>query len=667
MSRKARKWLRFRVTMVAVLFFVLFVGLLSRAVHLQIISGNVLKGFAERQHTRNLVLHPERNMILDRNGQKLAATIRVDSIYADPSKIIDTDETAFRLSKALGIDRSKLAAALSKRGRFCWIARQVSPDKKKRVTELGLEGVYTVYEPKRFYPHRELACHVLGFTGIDSSGLEGLELYYDNRLKTHPRNVHWGRDAKGNSIYRAAAGTETMEGTTGADLVLTIDGKIQYAAELELQKAVRNTEARSGTVVVMDVHTGEILAMANAPSYNLNAFKSSNADVRRNRAVTDTFEPGSVFKPFVMAAALEEGVITEQDVIDCEEGSYAVRGRIIREANAKKYGLLGPGEVLKRSSNIGMAKIAERIEKDSLYRYLSSFGFGSPAGVDLPGEVGGVLRSPGEWRPVDLAALSFGQGVSITVLQIASAMSAIANDGVLMRPYVVKAMVDETGTVTNEFQSTPVRRVISPVTARRLTAMLKDVVESDDGTGSGARISGVSAAGKTGTSQKFDWLLHQYSSEKVVTSFAGFFPADDPKITVVVVLDEPIKNPWGGASAAPVFSKISQHIVTRFNRDIDLNRVAKRVIEPEFPIIPASAPIHGADTVVFDSTKQKTSDFPSPDFTGLSMREVLHAGKEFGIDIRVSGSGWAVSQKMQPPSGPGKRPVCFVSFSNDFR
>ncbi|OPL16720.1 MAG: hypothetical protein AVO39_00045 [delta proteobacterium MLS_D] len=653
--------------MVAVLFFVLFVGLLSRAVHLQIISGNVLKGFAERQHTRNLVLHPERNMILDRNGQKLAATIRVDSIYADPSKIIDTDETAFRLSKALGIDRSKLAAALSKRGRFCWIARQVSPDKKKRVTELGLEGVYTVYEPKRFYPHRELACHVLGFTGIDSSGLEGLELYYDNRLKTHPRNVHWGRDAKGNSIYRAAAGTETMEGTTGADLVLTIDGKIQYAAELELQKAVRNTEARSGTVVVMDVHTGEILAMANAPSYNLNAFKSSNADVRRNRAVTDTFEPGSVFKPFVMAAALEEGVITEQDVIDCEEGSYAVRGRIIREANAKKYGLLGPGEVLKRSSNIGMAKIAERIEKDSLYRYLSSFGFGSPAGVDLPGEVGGVLRSPGEWRPVDLAALSFGQGVSITVLQIASAMSAIANDGVLMRPYVVKAMVDETGTVTNEFQSTPVRRVISPVTARRLTAMLKDVVESDDGTGSGARISGVSAAGKTGTSQKFDWLLHQYSSEKVVTSFAGFFPADDPKITVVVVLDEPIKNPWGGASAAPVFSKISQHIVTRFNRDIDLNRVAKRVIEPEFPIIPASAPIHGADTVVFDSTKQKTSDFPSPDFTGLSMREVLHAGKEFGIDIRVSGSGWAVSQKMQPPSGPGKRPVCFVSFSNDFR
>ncbi len=667
MSRKARKWLRFRVTLVAVLFFVLFVGLLSRAVHLQIISGSVLKDLAERQHTRNLVLYPERNMILDRNGQKLAATIKVDSIYADPSKISDTDETAFRLSNVLGIDRSKLAAALSKRGRFCWIARQVSPDKKKRVTELGLEGVYTVHEPKRFYPHRELACHVLGFTGIDSSGLEGLELYYDSHLKTQPQNVFWGRDAKGNSIYRAAVGTGPMEGIEGADLVLTIDGKIQYAAELELQEAVRNTEARSGTVVVMDIRTGEILAMANAPAYNLNAFKNSNAEVRRNRAVTDTFEPGSVFKPFVMAAALEEGAITEQDVIDCEEGSYAVKGRTIREANAKKYGLLGPGEVLKRSSNIGMVKIAERIEKESLHRYLSSFGFGSCTDVDLPGEVGGVLRSPGEWRPVDLAALSFGQGVSVTVLQIASAMSAIANNGVLMRPYMVKAMVDETGTAASEFQPTPVRRVISPVTARRLTAMLKDVVESDNGTGRRARISGVSAAGKTGTSQKFDWSLHQYSSENVVTSFAGFFPADDPKITVVVVLDEPRKNPWGGVSAAPVFSKISQHIVTRFNREIDLNRVAKRVIEPEFPIMPASAPAHRADAGVFDLTKQKSSDFPSPDFTGFSMREVLQAGKELGINIRVSGSGWAVSQKMQPPAGPGERPVCFVSFSSDFR
>lgn len=664
MNRKAQKWLRLRVALLSVIFCVLFVGLLSRAAHLQIICGQALKDLGDRQHTRNLEVCPERKKIVDRNGQTLAATVLADSIYADPSKVKDPGKAAAQLSNVIGVDRSRIHKALSQRANFCWIARQVSPEGKNRVVKLDLEGIYTVSEPKRFYPHRELACHVLGFAGVDSSGLEGLELQYDRYLKGAPRSVLWGRDAKGNAIYRAGDGVGGRDG--GTDLVLTIDGKIQHIAELELQEAALRTGAKSGSVVVMDIKTGEVLAMANIPSYNLNTFKDCTADVRRNRAVTDTFEPGSVFKPFVFAAALEEGVISEHDIIDCENGVYFVGGRTISEAQRKKYDKLTAAEVIKYSSNIGIAKIAAKVGRDRLHEYITSFGFGSKTGIDLPGEVGGILREPGEWRPVDFAALSFGQCLSVTAVQLAAAMSAIANDGVLMKPFIVKATVAD-GKVMKEFSPTPLRRVVSPRTARRVTAVLKEVVESNDGTGRAARLSIVPVAGKTGTSQKFDFSQGRYSTSKVVTSFVGFFPADDPRMTVLVVLDEPQKERWGGMAAAPVFKGISEHILTCFNRDIDLSRMAEEGgVEPEMLIKPASmfsSPVIGA----MDPVINTSSEVPVFDFTGLSMRDVLKAGKELGIDIRVSGSGWAVSQTVHAPAVPGDRPRCYVSFSSDIR
>lgn len=665
MTKKDQKWLRFRVAALTVLFLVLFVGLLSRALHLQIISGDDLKGLADRQHTRNLVVQPERKMILDRHGQKLAATIRVDSIYADPSKISDPEKAAARLSGILDVDRGRVRKLLARRGSFVWVARRVSPDQKQRVQDLGIEGIYTIPEPQRFYPHRELACHVLGFAGLDSQGLEGLELQYDSALKSVPRRFLWNRDAKGASIYRENGTPEAVHADGAADLVLTIDSRIQNLAERELNEAVSQTGATSGMVIVMDIRTGEILAMANAPSYNLNTFGSYSADARRNRAVTDTFEPGSIFKPFVMAAALEEGVLSEKDSIYCEDGSYAIGGRTIREAQLKKFGDLSPGEIIKFSSNIGTVKVSEKLGKDALHRYLSSFGFGSRTGVDLPGEVGGIMRSAQDWKAVDFATISFGQGISVTGIQLAAAMSAIANNGVLMKPYIVKAMVDGNGTVMREFHPTPVRQVISPLTARRMTAMMTDVVESDDGTGRAARVTSVAVAGKTGTSQKFDFTLRQYSSKQVITSFIGFFPAEEPRMTVLVVLDEPQKNRWGGVAAAPVFREISESILTRFNRDIDLTRLSKLPVEPEMSIVPASAiPVLHERVHAFD---QPDREHFVPDFTGLSLREVLQAGQDLGIDIRVTGSGWAVSQKAQMPSHSQGRPLCHVFFSDSIR
>lgn len=665
MTKKAQKWLRFRVAILAVLFLVLFVGLLSRALHLQIISGDDLKGLADRQHTRNLVSQPERKMILDRNGQKLAATIRVDSIYADPSKISDPEQAAARLAGVLDVDRARIRTLLSRRGSFVWVARRVSPDQKQRVQELGIDGIYTIPEPQRFYPHRELACHVLGFAGLDSQGLEGLELQYDSVLKSGPRRFLWSRDAKGTSIYRENGAPAAVYTDGAVDLVLTIDGRIQNLVERELNEAVSHTGAKSGMVIVMDIRTGEILAMANSPSYNLNTFGSYSADVRRNRAVTDTFEPGSIFKPFVVAAALEEGVLSEKDSIYCEDGSYAIGGRTIREAQLKKFGNLSPGEIIKYSSNIGTVKISEKMGRDVLHRYLSSFGFGSRTGIDLPGEVGGIMRSAQDWRAVDFATISFGQGISVTGIQLAAAMSAIANNGVLMKPYIVKAMVSGNGTVVREFHPTPVRQVISPLTARRMTAMMADVVESDDGTGRAARVTSVSVAGKTGTSQKFDFTLRQYSSKQVITSFIGFFPVEQPRMMVLVVLDEPQKNRWGGVAAAPVFRDISENILTRFNRDIDLKRLSTLPAEPEISILPASAIPAPHERV--HSFNHPEREHLVPDFTGLSVREVLRAGQDLGIDIRVTGSGWAVSQQVQVPSHSQGRPLCHVLFSDSIR
>ena len=653
MTAKSGKWLRFRVVSILLFFLVLYVALVSRAFQLQVVSGETLGKLADRQHKASLTLYPERRFIFDRNGQKLAATIMADSVYVDPSNVEDRTKVSSNLSSILGVKRQKITGALSNQGSFRWIARQISPVRTERIRTLKLKGVHLVQEPRRFYPHRELACHLLGFAGLDSTGLDGLESKYDEYLKGVPKKVVWGRDARGRKIYLSDDSGSAVDDRS-CSLFLTIDSKIQYIVESQLKKAIEDTGAKGGTVIVMDPGTGEVLAMANEPLFNPNEFSIYPADARRNRAVTDCFDPGSVFKPFMAAAALEEGLVTETDIFDCENGSYTVGNRVIHDAQNEKFQELNLPDIIKHSSNIGSIKIAEKLGKEKFYHYIKMFGFGSKTGIDLPGESRGILRNSKDWTDVDFATIAFGQGVSVTAIQLVTAMSAIANDGVLMKPHVVRCMVDKKGSVVKEIEPVAVRRVISPETSHRITSILTDVVE--EGTGGNARIVNLSVAGKTGTSQKFDFDLGRYSARKVEASFIGFFPAEDPQMVILVMLDEPKIHRWGGAAAAPVFKEVSEQILRCFNNSMELREVAANENNEGVRIIQAST---DRETIYHDT---KVDESIIPDFEGMSMREVLKISQNRGIDIRIAGSGWAVSQNPAPGVRIEENLPCYVLF-----
>ena len=652
MTGKSNKWLRFRLATILGFSLILFIALISRAFQLQIMSGQALKAMADRQHTRKLALHTERGTIIDRNGQELAATILVDSVYADPSKIGDIKGISEKLSSTLYVRENTVMDKLTKAKNFCWIARQISPKQAKLIGGLNLEGVHLIREPKRFYPHKELASHLIGFSGFDSSGLEGLELKYDSFLKNVPDKALWRRDARGTRLYGKDF-RGTLKGTGTSNLILTIDSKIQYIVETELLQAVKRADAKGGTVIVMDPRTGEVLAMANMPRFNPNAFSRYSQDSFRNRAVTDVFDPGSIFKPVLAAAILEEGIAEETDLIDCGNGSYQVGDITINEALLQKFEELTLREVLKYSSNIGSAKLAARLGKDQYYEYIKKFGFGAKTGIDLPGEVRGILRHSDHWTDVDLATIAFGQGISVTAIQLLTAISAIANHGVLMKPHVVKGMIDKNGAVISEFKPAVVRRVVSPVTAERVRSIMAEVVEG--GTGRRARMDDVAVAGKTGTSQKFDFSEGRYSSEKIVASFVGFLPAQNPRMSIFVMLDEPKEQKWGGEAAAPVFKSISEQILRRFSRDIELREVVAdrgaRVME----IVRVSA----GEGVI---PEMELDGSVIPDVRGMSVREVLQVSRDMGIDVEISGTGWAVSQKPKAGFPRGEYQAMHVVF-----
>jgi len=653
MTTHARKWLKFRITTVAIVFVVLFIALVSRAFQLQILSGDALKARADRQHTRVLALQPERGLILDRDGKVLAASLMVDSVYADPSRIKDTHAVAAKLSRILDINRRSIQHKLQKYKHFCWISRKISPEQSKKIRTLKRDGIYFIKEPKRFYTNKGLASHLLGCVGIDSEGLEGLELKYDRYLKKAPRKVIWGKDARGQQFYLEGGPGKTGE-NSGYNLILTLDSRMQHIVESELHEAAEKTGADNGIAVVMDPKTGEILAMASTPGFNPTVFSKYSADVRRNRIITDCFDPGSIFKPFLVAAALEEGVVDEAEVFDCGSGSYRVGDRIIHEAQGKKYENLTTREILKYSSNIGSVQISEKLGKKQFSRYIEKFGFGSKTGIDLPGEVSGIVRRSGTWTDVDTATIAFGQGISVTAIQMISAMSALANNGVLIKPHVVRGIVDTSGRVIREFTPTRVRQVVSPMTAQRITSMLVDVVGDHDGTGKNANIIDVSVAGKTGTSQKFDFEKKRYSSRRVKASFLGFLPAEDPRMVILVVLDEPKTHRWGGRAAAPVFRKISEQILRRFDRDGGMLEYAADDETFEVAHVVARE-AHVGDLEMNRSTM--------PDFRGLTMREVLKIARFIGLDVKIKGSGWAVSQKPAPGTVLGDHMFCKVIFN----
>jgi len=656
MTGTTNKWMKFRIATVLAVFVILFVALTARAFQLQILSGKKLKALAARQHTQTLTLQPERGIIFDRNGEKLAATIMADSVCADPSKIENPAKAAASLAEILQVDRALLAQRLSGGKNFRWLARQIGPDQASRVQNLGIDGIYIVKEPKRFYPSGELAGHLIGFVGLDAKGLEGLELRYDRYLKGAPQNLLWTRDAKGTRLYPRAEKPETGQ-RQSHHLVLTIDNRIQHLVESHLKGAVKAKGAKGGFAVVMDPRTGEILALANEMGFDPNKFSATNPTLGKNKAITDVFDPGSTFKPFLVAAAIEDGIVTETDTFDCEDGRYAIADRVIREAQRKRHHMLTVREILKYSSNIGSVKIAEKLGKEKFFDYINQFGFGARTGIDLPGEVVGILRPVDKWTRVDAATIAFGQGISVTAIQLITALSSLANGGVLMKPFVVKGLMDQRGNLVQATQPTPVRRVVSPETARRIAVMLTDVVGAEDGTGKQARIANIAVAGKTGTSQKFDFSRRAYSSQRVKASFMGFFPSDNPQIAILVILDEPQRDKWGGVAAAPVFRSIGEQILNRFKtniRETPFLEVEPPGIGMQLKLVSAPAPV-AAQTDLEDEGN-------IPDFRGLTIREVLKKAQDRGVKVHVVGSGWAVAQK--PAAGmpaPANR-ICTVTF-----
>jgi cell division protein FtsI (penicillin-binding protein 3) len=657
MTGESRKWMKFRIATLLAFFLVLFIALASRAFQLQILSGKELKALAHKQHTQTLLLQPERGIIFDRNGEKMAATIMADSVCADPSKISNPGDVAGRLAVILQTDKTVLQKKLSGTKNFCWLARRIAPEQANLVQELGVDGIFIVKEPKRYYPGGELAGHLIGFVGMDATGLEGLELRYDRYLKGAPEKLIWTRDAKGKRLYPRAEGPETVQ-KESYNLVLTIDNRIQHLVESHLKTAVKDKGAKGGFAIVMDPRTGEILALANELGFDPNRFSAVNPATGKNKAITDSFDPGSTFKPFLAAAALEEGVIQETDLFHCENGQYKIADRVFHEANRKRHGALSVHDILKYSSNIGSIKISEKLGKETFYQYIRKFGFGAKTGIDLPGEVSGLLRPVENWTRVDAATVAFGQGISVTAIQLITALSSVANQGVLMKPFIVRGLMDRKGTLVQAYHPTVVRRVISPETAKRLTAILTDVVGMEDGTGKHARIVNVAVAGKTGTSQKFDFARKAYSSERVKTSFMGFFPAENPQIAILVILDEPQKDRWGGVAAAPVFKSIGEQLLTCFRTNIRENAAPEegKPVSDDMKVRLAS--VQGALT----DARTDTDETVVPNFQGMTIREVLKKSKEKGIEVRLIGSGWATAQ--QPAAGmpaPEGR-TCTVTF-----
>ncbi|MGH7428102.1 MAG: peptidoglycan D,D-transpeptidase FtsI family protein [Candidatus Methylomirabilaceae bacterium] len=535
-----------------ILFFSLAAALTiisGRLFSLQIRQHPRLVEAANRQYRRLVPLVSRRGTIYDRSGRELAVSLRVFSIFAQPAQVEDPRKTAPALASVLSLPAPEVLKKLNADKPFLWIKRRVSPEEAEAIAQMGIKGIGAVAEGKRFYPKQELAAHLLGFVGVDDRGLEGLELQYDPSLAGKPKWVVRQQDALGRPIFREEAGD-----AEGRDLHLTIDEMVQYVAERELEAAVAKSKAAGGSAIVMDPFTGEILALANSPTFNPNKYGDFPAPSKRNRAVTDYYEPGSAFKVVVGAGALEEKLVRPGDRFNGDGGAIEVAGVTIHDH--ERFGSITFSEVLAHSSNVGAIKVGMRLGKSLYYNYISGFGFGNLTGIDLPGETPGMIRRPKDWSAVSLASLSIGQELSVSPLQMLVAVSAVANGGALVRPYVARSVTAVDGKVIREVGPVQLRRVIAEETARTLTAILKGVVT--EGTGKAAAVEGFEVAGKTGTSQKLDRVTGRYSRHKLVASFVGFVPADRPRLAIIVVIDEPKILQWGGSIAAPTFREIAR-------------------------------------------------------------------------------------------------------------
>jgi cell division protein FtsI (penicillin-binding protein 3) len=543
-----------------------FFVICGRLVWLQIINYGDYTQRAAKQQQRSIEVSPVRGNIYDRRGNELAMTVNVDSVFAVPSEIPDVHSTAQVLGRVLKADSSELEGRMRASHAFAWIARKIDNSTSARVRALNLKGIYFQKESKRFYPKGELAAQVLGYVGLDDDGLGGVEREFQSKLTGKPGKMLITMDNK-----RRWLGRVEKQPDPGENVVLTIDEKIQYIVERELARAIDDTHAEAGTVIVENPHTGEVLALANWPSFNPNIFNKVNPQALKNRSVSDVYEPGSTFKLVTLAAALEEKITNPDEVIDCQMGSIVLNG--LRIHDHKAYGGLTVTQVLEKSSDVGAIKLALRLGEERFDRYIRAFGFGTQTRIELPGETRGITKPVSRWSKVSIGAISMGQEIGVSPVQLASMVSTIANDGVYVAPRIVAGTTAPRSTPQLIAFHPPMgRRVISPLTAAQMKHMMEGVVLR--GTGKKAILDGYSSAGKTGTAQKID-ASGKYSHRQHIASFAGFAPVNDPAVTVLVVLDSPAggyPHDGGGEAAAPVFARIAQQVLAYMNvpHDVEL-------------------------------------------------------------------------------------------------
>ncbi len=516
---------------------------------IQVFNSTHLGGLAQKQHNYFVELEPVRGTIYDRNLRPLAFNVPVYSLFANPRSMSEEDKKKVieRLAPLLDLEPGFLQERLNRDKYFVWLKRKLSADLTEQIKSMKIKGISFRRESKRYYPNGSLAAHIIGFAGTDNMGLEGLELSYNKYLKGKEGKMQVLRDARQRQLQMGESFLPPQE---GFHIVLTIDETIQYIAERALQKAYKKHDAKAASIIVMDVETGEILALANQPTYDLDNAAESNIENRTNRAISYVYEPGSVFKIIIAAAALEEEIFIEEDKIFCEEGSYRIANHILTDH--RPHGTLAFRDVFGVSSNIGVAKIAQKIGPANVYKYGQRFRFGVPTGIDLKGEVSGWLKDPSQWSKTTIGAIPIGYEVTVTPLQLVCAISAIANEGVYMRPFVVKYVNDNHDENIKSFEPQIVDRAISPDTARRVKEILKGVVAT--GTGKRAQIKGIEVAGKTGTARKV--IDGKYVRGKYYASFMGFAPADNPRLAAVVVFDQPHPSYFGGTVSAPVFQEV---------------------------------------------------------------------------------------------------------------
>jgi cell division protein FtsI (penicillin-binding protein 3) len=546
---------RVRLLIVAA-FVMLWMGAtLGRLAYLQLFCYGDYLNRAGRQQQRIVEVSPRRGILYDRNMHELAMSISVDSCFAIPSEITDPDMVARLLSGVLDTSPDEIATRLASSSSFVWIQRKLPPEKVERINEMNLKGIHFTKERERFYPKKQLAAHVLGYVDVDEKGLGGIEYSLDSQIRGTPGRMMVLADAHQQWFDSSEKGAEA-----GSNVVLTLDQTIQYIAEKEMAQAIHDTHAIAGSIIVEDTSTGEILAMANYPTFNPNAEGDTPSDARMNRAVAALYEPGSVFKIVTLAAALEEGITRPDEVIDCQMGAIYVAGHRIRDH--KPFGELTVSQILAKSSDVGAIKLGLRLGAPKLYDYIRDFGFGAATGIDMPGENHGLLRRLDNWTPVSPGSISMGQEVGVTAIQLVSAMNSIANDGLWVRPHVVLGMRQD-GKLIPTQQPDP-RRVIRATTAATMRSMLEGVI-SIAGTAPAASLDGYTAAGKTGTAQKIDVATGRYSATQVIASFVGFAPINNPSVTILVTLDSPVGLHEGGQVSAPVFKRVAEQVLSYLN------------------------------------------------------------------------------------------------------